>query len=158
MIRIFATKDYLEGIYIIPPVAAGVFTYSMYDAFAAVSFFHKKSVNIMLASFTAAVTNIFLNYIAIKKFGYIAAGYTTFISHVILIVMHYFNIARIEKEKIYDDKVVVVTLSVVTLACLACNVLYKVPIYIRYIPAVSIVVALFKYRKVLYQTLAEMKV
>lgn len=157
IIRIFATKDYLEGMYIIPPVAAGIFTYSMYDAFAAVSFFHKKSFNIMLASFTAAVTNIVLNYIAIKRFGYVAAGYTTFISHVILIFMHYFNIAKVEKEKVYDDKVVVLTLSVVTLACLACNALYSTPIYIRYIPAAGIMLYMFMRRKVLYQTLANMK-
>ncbi len=157
-IKIFATDDYLEGIYIIPPIAAGIFTYSMYDAFAAVSFFHKKSVNIMLASFTAAVTNIILNYVAIKRFGYVAAGYTTYVSHVILILMHYFNIAKIEKEKVYDDKVIVLTLSVVTLACLACNFLYKAPIYIRYIPAIGIVIYLFKQRKLLFEALAKMKV
>ena len=158
IIRIFAPDNYLEGIYIIPPIAAGILTFSMYDAFAAVSFFHKKSVNIMLASFTAAVANIVLNYVAIKAFGYVAAGYTTLISHVILIVMHYINITRIEKEEIYDKKVIVLTLGIVTVACLASNFLYKTPIYIRYIPAIGILCYLFIRRKDLYQTLADMKV
>lgn len=158
LIKIFATNEYLEGMYIIPPIAAGIFTYSMYDAFAAVSFFHKKSVNIMLASLTAAISNIVMNYFAISRFGYIAAGYTTYISHVILILMHYFNIKKIEKEKVYDDRVIVITLSVVTLACLSCSFLYKAPIYVRYIPAIGIVYYLFKKRKLLYDTLAKMKV
>ncbi len=158
IIKIFATDDYLEGIYIIPPIAAGVFTFSMYDAFAAVSFFHKKSVNIMWASFTAAVTNIVLNYFAIKRFGYVAAGYTTYVSHVVLILMHYLNIARIEKDKVYDDKVIASTLSVVTLACMACNILYKTPIYVRYILAIGIIYYLLRKRKLLYETLAKMKV
>ncbi len=158
IIKLFGTKEYLEGVYVVPPVVAGVFTYTMYDAFAAVSFFHKKSVNIMLASMTAAVANIIMNYLGIPKFGFIIAGYTTLISHLILIFMHYLNIKKIEKEKIYDGKLAVLSLLVITGACLSCNLLYQGPSIIRYILSIGILLYLFIKRRTLYKALADMKV
>lgn len=158
IIAVFGSKEYLEGIYVVPPVVAGVFTYTMYDAFAAVSFFHKKSVNIMIASVTAAMSNIVMNYFGIQVFGFIAAGYTTLISHLILILMHYINIRKIEKERIYDGKLSIISLLVVTIACSACNLLYGGPSFIRYILALVVAVYLFAKRRMLYTALANMKI
>ena len=158
IIRVFGTKEYLEGIYVVPPVVAGVFTYTMYDAFAAVSFFHKKSVNIMLASMTAALSNIAMNYFGIRAFGFVAAGYTTLISHLILILMHYINIRRIEKERIYDGRLSLLSLIIVTGACMACNFLYTGPSVFRYVLSVLVLSYLFSKRKTLYKALANMKV
>ena len=158
IIRIFGTKEYLEGIYAVPPVVAGIFTYAMYDAFAAVSFFHKKSFNIMLASVTAAASNIIMNYFGIKIFGFVAAGYTTLFSHLILILMHYLNIKKIENERVYDGKLSLALLICVTGSCLLCSLLYTKFPGMRYMLAFCILGILFKMRKTLYQALADMKV
>ena len=48
----------------------------------------EKTVFIMLASVIGAMLNIILNYCLIKEFGYIAAGYTTFISYVLFVCTH----------------------------------------------------------------------
>ena len=69
IIRILATEEYLAGVYVVPPVAAGVFIHAMYDTFAAVSFFHKKSTRIMTATLTAAIVNLVGNYVCISAFG-----------------------------------------------------------------------------------------
>ncbi|MBP3198578.1 MAG: oligosaccharide flippase family protein [Butyrivibrio sp.] len=158
IVRVFGSKEYLEGIYVVPPIVAGIFTYAMYDAFASVSFFHKKSFNIMIASVTAAISNIIMNYFGILKFGYVAAGYTTLFSHLILIAMHYRNIRAIEKEKIYDGKVAMLYLAVITLACFSCVFLYPLfPLY-RYILAFCILVMLASKYKLLINAIASMKV
>lgn len=99
IIRILATREYLTGIYVIPPIVIGIFLHALYDVFSAVAFFHKKSTRIMVASVVAALSNIILNYIFIKKFGFIAAGYTTMASNLILTTLHYFNMRKIEPEK-----------------------------------------------------------
>ena len=50
IIGILATKEYYEGIYVVPPIAAGIYTTALYDNFTAISFYHKKSYNIIMAT------------------------------------------------------------------------------------------------------------
>lgn len=158
MIRIFATEEYLEGIRAVPPVVAGVFAYAMYDAFAAVAFFHKKSISIMICSVVAAISNVVMNYYGIMRYGYIAAGYTTLFSYLLLIIMHYWNSRRIEKEKIYDEKAILTTLLIVILGCMSCNLLYSTMPIIRYVLAGGIFSAIIYKKKTIYLTLEKMMV
>lgn len=157
ILRVLATAEYLEGVYVVPPVAAGIFIHALYDNFTAISFFHKKSVRIMLATVTSAVINIVLNYFCISRFGYIAAGYTTLISNLVLTGMHYINARQIEKEKVYDPKFSLLMVVGVTVACLLCNLLYGF-LWIRYILIALLLVFIFLKRKYIISTLISMKV
>lgn len=156
IIRILATTDYLEGVYVVPPIAAGVFIHALYDVFAAVSFFHKKSVHIMVATVTAAAVNLVLNFVFIKHFGYLAAGYTTLLSNLVLVAMHYRNMRRIETEQIYDGKYTVLLLVVVIVGCLVCNFLYGIKL-IRYLLILAFVVLMALRSKSLVNALTAMK-
>lgn len=158
IIRILATKEYLKGIYVIPPIVIGIFLHALYDVFSAVAFFHKKSTRIMVGSVVAATSNLVLNYICIKRFGFIAAGYTTMASNLILTTMHYFNMRKIEPEKIYDLRFVLLSVAVVSLGCLACNLLYQANNIIRYILIVVILVTIFNQRKKVVTAINNMKV
>ncbi len=157
IIGILATKDYYEGIYVVPPIAAGIYTTALYDNFTAISFFHKKSFNIMIVTVIAAVSNFVMNYFFIQKFGYIAAGYTTLVSNIILTVLHYINSRRIEPEKVYDFRFCVISVVMVTICCLLCNFIYGNRI-IRYGLIILILVAIFKYKNKLVQAIVSMKV
>ena len=157
IISILASDDYMEGIYAVPPIAAGIFAHALYDVFSAVSFFHKKSMNIAISTTTAAVVNIVLNYIFIKSFGYIAAGYTTLIANLVLVVMHYWNTRRIEKEQIYDGKFSCLIVLAVVTGCLLCNLLYGFVI-VRYIVILMLFGLLFFWRRKFMDALINMKV
>lgn len=156
IIRVLATEEYMEGIYVVPPVAAGIFIHSLYDTFAAVSFFHKKSFRIMVATIIAAAVNLILNYVFILNFGYIAAGYTTLISNLVLTGMHYWNARKIEPEPIYDFRFSVIAISAVTVGCLLCNLLYGFYL-IRYLLIVALLFVIYLRRKPLMKTLVAMK-
>lgn len=157
IISILASDDYMEGIYAVPPIAAGIFAHALYDVFSAVSFFHKKSMNIAISTTTAAVVNIVLNYIFIKSFGYIAAGYTTLIANLVLVVMHYWNTRRIEKEQIYDGKFSCLIVLAVVTGCLLCNLLYGFVI-VRYIVILMLFGLMFFWRRKFLDALINMKV
>ncbi len=157
IIAILATKDYYEGIYVVPPIAAGIFTTALYDNFTAVSFFHKKSVPIMVATVTAAVANFIMNYIFIKMYGYIAAGYTTMASNLILTGMHYISSRRVEPEKVYDGKYCLLSVIVVSVCCLLCNFLYGFSI-IRYVLIAAVLAYVFLSRKRIIHAIVSMKV
>ena len=157
IIRVLATEEYLAGVFVVPPVAAGVFIHAMYDTFAAVSFFHKKSTRIMTATLTAAVVNLVGNYVFIKCFGYIAAGYTTLLSNLVLTAMHYRNARLIGKEEIYDPGFSFLSVALVTLGCLLCNLIYPF-IVIRYICIAALLVFLWTRRRSVIDMLMGMKV
>lgn len=157
IIRILATEDYLQGVYVVPPIAAGVFLHAIYDTYSAVSFFHKKSFYIMVATVTAAVVNLVLNYVCILHFGYLAAGYTTLISNLVLVGMHYINVRRIEKEPIYDGKFSLLMIVTVIGGCLLCNLLYG-GVIMRYLLITALLVLMFLRRKNFFGALIAMKV
>lgn len=157
IIRVLATENYLEGVYVIPPVAAGIFIHAQYDTFAGVSFFHKRSVGIMLATLSAAAANVILNAVAIPTLGYLAAGYTTLISNLILTGMHYIVCRRAERERVYDVRASALSVATVTACCLACNLLYPFMI-VRYVLIVLLLAAIVLKRDRLISALASMKV
>ena len=157
IIRVLGTEEYLAGVYVVPPVAAGIFIHAMYDTFAAVSFFHKKSTRIMTATLTAAAVNLVCNYIFIKQFGYIAAGYTTLLSNLVLTAMHYRNARIIEPEEIYDPRFSLLSVVLVTAGCLLCNLLYPF-LLVRYVLVGALLVFLWTRRKAVIGMLMDMKV
>ena len=87
IIRILATDAYYEAIYIMPPIAAGVFLTSVSNLYSDILVYLKKTKYIMLSSVIAAVVNVILNGLAIPVFGYMAAAYTTMISYIIMAVL-----------------------------------------------------------------------
>lgn len=135
---VLAPKEYFIGIYIVPVLVVVSFTKALYNLFANVEFFYKKSNEIMFATIIATVFNLFLNSIFIPKFGFVAATYTTLFSYVILILMHYKGYKSCLKEKnVYNKKVLFVTLLVLILLSFVCQILY-LNIYIRYLIVIAI--------------------
>ena len=109
IIKIFAPKEYYEAIWIIPPVSASVYFMFLYPLFGNIEFYFAKTKFTMLASCGGAIVNIILNYIFIKQFGYLAAGYTTLACYVLFAVLHfvaYNNIRknRLEQTTVYNIK------------------------------------------------------
>ena len=90
IVHILATSEYYEGIYIMPPIAVGVFLTSAANMYSNILLYLRYSKYIMYAGIISAVSNLILNYIFISKFGYMAAAYTTMISYFIMYVLIYF--------------------------------------------------------------------
>ena len=85
----------------------------MYGLFANFEFYYERTKYISMATLTASVVNIALNYIFIKMFGYYAAGYTTLVCYILYAVFHYKIMCTIckneeELEKTpYEGKVII---------------------------------------------------
>ena len=98
IISILAPREYMEAIYVIPPVAISNLFMFLFNLFANVEYFWGKTNYVAIASFFSAILNIFLNYIFINKFGFIAAGYTTLICYILFSMLHYFFMKRVSKQ------------------------------------------------------------
>lgn len=98
VVAIFAPKEYYEAIYVIPPVAMSVFFMYAYDLFAKFAFYYERTKVIMVASVSGAILNLILNYVFIRLYGYIAAGYTTLICFVVYALVHYVFMKKVCRE------------------------------------------------------------
>lgn len=149
IVRLLAPKSYYGAVYIIPAVAAGIFLTCIYNLFANVILFHKKSVGVMSATIIACAINIILNSIFIPKFGYIAASYTTLIAYIVLSILQGIVMLRVHKNKLYNMRMIFFLSLLVIIICLAFNLLYKNSL-IRYtIVLILIIIAFMNYKRVL---------
>lgn len=105
LLKVLADEKYYQAIYVIPAVALGMFFSFMYTTFANTEFFFDQNKFTMYISMSGAVLNIVLNYICIKQFGYIAAGYTTLVCYVLFAVAHYLYMNYCVKKKLGLERV-----------------------------------------------------
>lgn len=152
IMTILAPEEYSAGIYVIPPVTAGVFFTAMYSVYMRVELFYKQSGFATVATSIAALVNIFLNYIFIRLFGAVAAGYTTMISYALLAVLHYFNIKRKHYDTAFDNKkFLIMSILVVAATCLI-SFTYSLSV-VRYIVIAAGFVLAVKNKKYIISTI-----
>lgn len=125
IVRILATEEYYEAIYIMPPIAAGVFFTSFANLYSDIAVYYKKTKYVMYPAIIAAVSNLILNYIFIKIYGYMAAAYTTLLSYILFALFQGVWAKKICKEygiesgTIYNDRYMIALAVITTLISLS---------------------------------------
>lgn len=104
IIKVLAPYEYYSAMYVIPPIVLGLFYSFVASIFCNLEFYTKKTKFVTFATCLGAFINIFLNIVLIPKFGFIAAGYTTFIGYVIIMILHYCYLKKLQLLYIYDLK------------------------------------------------------
>ncbi len=146
LISFLAPDTYAESVYVVPPVVCGVFASALYYIYANVIYYHKKTKYVMVASITAALLNVVLNYIFIPKVGYIAAAYTTLISYSVQAVIDYVGLRRIGIKRLYNTKIIIIMYIALILINLSCIFLYDYRI-VRYLFIAAILLCVFIFRE-----------
>ena len=124
LVRIMATSDYIQAIWVIPPVAVSVFFVFLYMMFANIEMYYNETGGIPLISILCSAANLTLNAIFIPVYGYIAASWTTLVCYMLLTMMHYVLMKKAckrhrVKEKIFPEKtVLLIAVGVVIMAYL----------------------------------------
>ena len=95
IVRIFAPPEFASAIWAIPPVIMSVYFMFSYDLFAKFAFYYERTLFVMLASVLGAGLNVFLNLLAIPRFGFVAAGYTTLICYMVFAILHYLYMRKV---------------------------------------------------------------
>ena len=143
IIFLFASTDYYEARWVVPPVSASVFFTFVYPLFGNIEFYYEKTKMVMAATTTAAAVNLVLNYFAIQMFGYIAAAYTTLLCYMLLAAAHCINAHMILKKMGMGFRPLLI-LSGVVCGAMALMLLVYDHAAIRYLIAVGI--GAFAYR------------
>ena len=124
---------------VIPIVGSGFFLFLYYFP-AGVEYFYEKTRYIAAGSILAALINIILNYILLKRYGYIAAAYTTLAAYVLYFAFHYSIYYRICSEQLFSNRVI--GLSIVAIFCAQALTLALLrEIWIRWVVIIVILVS-----------------
>lgn len=141
---ILGGEGYMEGQWVVAPIVLGLVCKFIYANYEHIELHLKKTQYIGLGTMIAAVLNIVLNIIFVPKFGFVAAGYTTFFSYLVLMSIHYFITKYILKVDIYDHKFMYLIIFI-AIACTALLQLLSSYILVRY--GLIIILTVFMYIK-----------
>lgn len=132
ILKILAPNTYSSGVKAVPAVMGTAFMTALYNVYANVEFYHKKTKTIALATTVATILNLTMNACLIPRFGFEGAAYATMFSYVGLITIHYIGYRKCKETRIYRDKLIF-AISVLSIICIeAIRVLYNI-IVIRYL-------------------------
>lgn len=146
LVHFFGGAKYKDSVYcVIPIVTSGFFAFA-YNIPASVEYYHEKTVGIAAATFCAAVINIVLNYVFIKKYGYIAAAYTTLFTYFLYFYLHLFLSYKIENRMLFNIKVIV-TASCVVLVNNMLAIKLVDALIVRMIIILAVVILLLAYEE-----------
>ena len=156
IIIILSGKRYLAAANIIPSVAIGMCYRFVAQIFVDLELYYEKNRSITLTTIAIALLNIVLNWYYIRKFGTIAAGYTTLLCFIIQAAINCVIVIRSSNgQSIFSYKLIWLISSAVALMSLALTFLYSMAL-VRYILIVGILaIMIIKRKKIieLFQTI-----
>lgn len=160
VLLIIGGKSYISSSVIMPPVINACFFNCVCTFYINIEFYNKKTVGISIATVISAGLNILLNYIFIRKFGYIAAAYTTLISSVISLLFHMYKVRKQGMWNIFDNRFFVVTLLICTIlseGMLTCYDKYFIRYGILMICLVGVTIIAKRHRKQILSAINNLK-
>lgn len=152
LLMILAPSKYSDGLAAIPPIIGMAFLNALYNVYASIEFYHKKSVGIAVATIVSAGLNIGLNAWLIPIYGLPAAAYTTLIANAVLTSCHYIGYRLSDKRKIFSDLTFLFLSVACIAACLASSLFYDI-IWVRYVIIAVIAIAIIIKRDILLKFL-----
>ena len=93
-IAILGGTNYVDSIWVVPPLVFGVFLTFIYSIFADIELYYEKTKYVLISSLVGTVSNIMLNLVFIPKYGFYAAGYTTVAGFFLMTLIHYFFLSK----------------------------------------------------------------
>ena len=107
IILVMSGRKYMEAVYVVPPVAMSLLLLFYAQLFINIEFYYEEKKRLVIASIIAALVNIVLNYFFIKRFGFIAAAYTTLFSYIVFALSNHYSMRKTaEKNSLNPDEVV----------------------------------------------------
>ena len=137
MVIILGSSKYLESVQCVIPIVAGGFFAFLYSVPCQVEYYREKTQYVAFGTMGAAFINIVLNYIFIKRYGYVAAAYTTLFTYGLYFLFHLLISIKIEGRNLFSTKIILICV-VSLLTSTAISIILMKQVIIRWIMIVAI--------------------
>lgn len=122
IVKILATKEYIEAIDISIVVLMGCYFATLYNIPCEIEYFYKKTKHIATSTFICALVNIGLNLLLMHYFSYKVAAYVTLLAYFLYFLFHMYMSRYICKKWVFDIKrmsfIIIVSVIVMTITVL----------------------------------------
>lgn len=133
--------NYEQGKFVAIPMIVSGFMIFLYSIIIPSEYYTKNTIYIMFGTVMAATINVVTNYIFIKIFGYIAAGYTTLFSYACYFFLHFFISRKLVKFDVIPVKTAIMVIILTLL--FSCENLYFINhIIVRYSTSIIAIIIL----------------
>ncbi len=154
IITILAGEQYIEAIYVVPPVSISLLLLFYSQLFINVEFYYEEKRNLIWSSVAAALINFALNWVFIRRFGYIAAAYTTLISYIVFVYCNFLSMKKVLKvhslkDDAYDYKRLIIAFLIFCIVSVIGMLLYRVILIRLFTFIVMLVLVLLKKNELL---------
>lgn len=149
IVKILASRNYWEGIVIIPPVVLSNYIIFMYTLYVNIEHFYKRTVYISINTLLAAAINVILNFFFIPHYGYVAAAYTTITAYMVSLFMHASYAKKLEKE-LYPIKMFMRPLAHILVTSIIFYILMDLPLIRWLFMVIYLLAMLFRERNRLF--------
>lgn len=161
IVWVLGGERYAEGAWIIAPIAASIFFRFLYSMYGNIEFYYEENYFIMVASMICAVLNIVLNYIFIKQYGYLAAGFTTLVCYAFYSISHFIFSSKVLKKHtslkvLYDNKFVFIVGLVLSVLCVFLMRLYDYKI-VRFVIILCTVIVCILFRNTIIGSIKKIR-
>ena len=162
IIRIVATNEYYEAVWIMPPICSSIFFIFIQNTFANIEYYFEKTKMIATASVLVALLNVGLNYYYIDRYGYEVAGYTTLVCYILYALVHYCVLNYVCTKKslslknIIDIKIIIIMSLIMIIAMTLMSFVYNSTI-IRYLIITLILATFIIYKNKIVTTISLFK-
>ena len=155
ILKILAPEEYYAGVNAIPAIAGTAFLSALYNIYANIEFYYKKTFFIALSTIIASLSNILLNILLIPRLSYVGAAYTTLISYIILVFCHYVSYHRC-RCIVYNSKIILFISVLCIVFCELSHLLYNF-IWVRYGLIIALLIVVVLKRKTISTFITTMK-
>lgn len=135
--KIFASKEYWNGVRLIPIFVVGFYFIFLYSFPVNYEFYCKKTKVIAIGTTFSAVLNIILNFVLIQKDGIYGAAFATLISYALQYFFHLISVRVIEKKQSvkypYGKNAFLIPTLIVCICSIVCYSIDGTFIYARWI-------------------------
>lgn len=98
LLMIMAPDEYKDGLTAIAPMASAMIFNALYNIYASIEFYYKKTFRIAVNSVVSCLINVILNLFLVRKFGIAGVAYATLAANILLTFLHYRGCKKCERE------------------------------------------------------------
>lgn len=161
IIAVFATEEYMEAIWVMPPVALSAYVMFVYGLFSSIEFYYDATWCVTIATSVGAIAKIVANHLLLPEYGFIVAGYTTLACYLVLMGMHWGFARWVVKGQsldafAIDERFVGGSVAVMLVVMGACVLLYSVTV-VRFATILACVALALVFRSKIASAFKEMR-
>lgn len=118
IIKLMGSQAYWSAKYCVFPIIVSGFFSFLYTLPSSVEYYFEKTKFIALGTICAAIINIVLNFIVLKRFSYVSAAYTTLFTYFVYFLFHYFLSKKIFNKNLFSKSIII--FSIITIILVMC--------------------------------------